>query len=352
MAPSDEFMEAQFGTEYNTTAQLSASQLIFDGSYFVGLKAAKAYVELSKLGLDKKTLETKESIASVYYNALVMKERGKLLEENISSTQLQINEFSALVDAGFREQLDLDQMELRLTNLETAKQQIERSTELIYQLLKMFMGMPVEEELTLTDDLNEAMDAINYNDLESVKYGSANDIDFKQISVNGDLMKLNWKKEKMTLLPQVSAFFSYQQVSMGNELTFDTWYPTTLWGVSARIPIFGGGSKYYRIQENKLAYEKAQLQMQDLDRMLTQNAIDVRSNFMTAYEAYTNTKKALDISQKIKDRTYTKYQEGVSSSFEYNQAQNQYLQAQETYISSVTQLLDAKTKFDKAYNNY
>ena len=82
LAPEGEFAELQFGTDYNTSATISASQLIFDGSYIVGLQAARTYQELSINNKKKTDEEIKYAVAQAYHTVLVAKENEKVLAQS------------------------------------------------------------------------------------------------------------------------------------------------------------------------------------------------------------------------------------------------------------------------------
>ena len=58
-----EFMEVTFGTKQNLNATLTLTQLLFDGSYLVGLQSAKTYLKISELAKEK--TDQKEPIEKI-----------------------------------------------------------------------------------------------------------------------------------------------------------------------------------------------------------------------------------------------------------------------------------------------
>ena len=71
------------------------------------------------------------------------------------------------------------------------------------------------------------------------------------------------------------------------------------------------------------------------------------SNYQTAFSNFTTNGESMSLSKKVYEKTVIKYREGVSSSFELTQNQNQFLTAESNYYNSVLSLLNAKAKLDR-----
>jgi outer membrane protein len=154
-APKGAFKEISFGTKYNMTPSIDVSQLIFDGSYLIGVKAAKVYMQLSQKNTEKSKIETASTITKAYFSVLINEEHAKLIDVNIERTKKLLSDSKALYENGFVEKIDLDRLSVLNNNLTSEKEKIQRMIELSYYLLKFQMGMDVSANLSLTDKLSE-----------------------------------------------------------------------------------------------------------------------------------------------------------------------------------------------------
>ena len=351
-APEGEFEELQFGTNYNTSAGITASQLLFDGSYLVGLKIADDYTGLFTQKEEKTLIEIKDGVTRAYYNSLIAFETKGLLLETLKSMQKTLLDLKAMNAEGFVDELSVDQQSLQVSNLESKLISVDRQIEMGLNFLKLNMGMDISEPITLTDDLKTIVSTLNYEDLSNQKFSLEKSIDYRLLQTNQNILKLSLQNEQFANLPSLSAFFSHTQNNMGNDIDFETWYPTTLWGVNASVPIFGSGSRMYKTQIAKIELERSKMRLNEVEQALKLEALSVKAELKNAYEQHLIAKKNVEISERILNAVSVKFKEGLSSSLELSQAQAQHIDVQQQYIQSLFQLLNAKTKLDKAHNNY
>jgi outer membrane protein TolC len=356
LAPEGEYAELQFGTNYNTSATVSASQLIFDGSYIVGLQAAKTYKELSINKKKKTEQEIKEVVVQAYHTVLVAIENQKILNQSFESVKTLLNETKALHNEGLTEEQNVDQLQLNLSNLKNAVNQAKMQIEIAKNMLKFQMGMEINEPIELTDNLIFLIenDEKNSLDMSMQEFNFSGHFDYQLIQTSEKLMLLNYRKEKYAFAPSIAAFFSHQQSNMSNN--FDAfsdgkWYPTTLWGISLKVPILTSGMRLSKMGQAKIEYEKAKTTSKQVEQGLILQAQTAQSNFNSAYNTYNNQKENLDLARSIHNKTIKKYGEGVVSSMELTQSQTQLLSTEGMYIKSILDLLNAKSALKKALGN-
>lgn len=354
MAPEGEFAELQFGTDYNTSATISASQLIFDGSYIVGLQAARTYKELSINNKKKTDEEIKYAVAQAYYTVLVATENQKVVVQSYQSIETLLNETKAIFKEGLTEEQNVDQLQLNLTNIENAVNQAKRQLEIANNLLKFQLGIELNQTITLTDELSQLIALENETTLLTQQFDFSNHFTYQLIQTSEKLTKLNYRKEKYAFAPSLAAFFSHQQQNMNN--TFDAfnggkWYPTTLWGLSLKLPIFTSGMRLSKMSQAKLEHEKAINNSKQVEQSLILQAQTAQATFNTAHDIYNNQKKNLELAKSIHNKTIKKYGEGVVTSMELTQSQTQLLSTEGLYIKSILDLLNAKSALKKALGN-
>lgn len=352
-APEGEFVAVQFGTEFNTAATITATQLIFDGSYIVGLQASKVYSNISRQAVDKKEIDVREAVTQAYHTCLVAEENVEVMKSSLDNMQKLLDETQKIFESGLIEEQDVEQLQLSVASIENAYNQAVRQQELSYILLKIQMGMDIKSAITLTDDLETIISSMNMETVVNKEFNPNNNIDYQMMETQVELQALNVKNQKMSSAPSLGAFFSHSQNALRNEFdVFDDlpWFPTTVWGLNLSVPIWGSGQRYHRIGQAKLELEKAETTRDMVGQTLEMQVMNARSEFLTAYSVFVNERNNLALAEKIQMRTLTKYKEGVASSMELTQAQNQYLSTQGNYIVSMLNLLNAKSALDQLLN--
>ena len=354
-APEDEFVAVAFGTEQNITAGVTASQLLFSGTYFVGLQAAKVYALLAQQSVMKSEDDTKNAVADAYYMAVVARENTNLLQENLKNLEQSLYEIEEMYKAGFVEKLDKDQMELTVSNLKINIEKATRQAEMALDMLKFQMGMKLSEGLQLSEGFDQLLKK-DMLEQQPASFEASSNINYQLLQTQKELNELNVKAEYSRYLPTASAFLSHSRSSFANEFKFfnsdQPWYPQTLFGININIPIWSSGLSGARVKQAKLEVLKIKNQQEQLKQSLKLEYQSAVSNYRTALQVYINAKENLALAEEITEVTNAKYVEGLASSMDLTQAQNQYLNTQGNYINAMFELLKAKSELDKLLNKY
>ncbi len=350
-APAGTFIPVKFGTQWNASAGISVSQIIFSSDYLVGLQAAKEFKTLSEKSLTRTKIETNVSVTKAYYNVLINRERLKTLTANIDRIKKIYDDTKALNQAGFVEKLDVDRIELAYNNLLTEKEKVDRLIGLSETMLKFQMGYVVSEPITLTDELK----AEQFQDLASiadVKANYASRPEFSLLESQKKINELDLKRYRYAYLPSLVAYGSYQRNAQRTKFDFfdseQKWFPIGLIGATLNVPIFSGGQKYYRIQQAKLNLVKTNNTM-----TYAKSAIDMETSaaaimYKNAYASLQTQTKNKELAKSIFETTKKKYDAGVGSSLEIITAETALKEAETNYLSAVYDLIIAKTDLDKA----
>jgi outer membrane protein TolC len=262
-----------------------------------------------------------------------------------------VQQFYAL---GFNEEQDVDQLKLTVNNLQNLKNRSQNQVELSYRMLKFQMGYDIDKPIEIADNLNTILLELNAENSLSKELSVQKNADYLLLETQKKLMELNLRKERFGYLPSLAAFFTHQQSAFRNEFNFfenKPWYPSTIWGLKLKIPIFDSGIKMSKTSQAKIDIEKIENQKIQLESSLKLKAYAAQTDFYSALEKYNNEKENILLAEKIYNKTLIKYKEGIASSMELTQAHNQWLTAQGNYISSMYELLNAKNQLDKILNN-
>ncbi len=352
----DEMIPVQFGTQHNTNVNFIVSQLLFNGSYFVGLQAAKIYKQLANQNHERTKLNVLETVTNTYYLILVAEESERILSSNLSNLEKTHYEINELYKEGFVSETDADQVQISVTSLKNSLQAIERQKDVALKLLKFQMGLDLNEKIILTDRLEGILDTIDMDTLNNTGFNLEDNIDYNLLKTQEKLSEMDLKNEKMKDLPTISAFYNFQLNAQRNSFNFfsseEDWYETQLLGINVNIPIFKSGSQKSRIQKAAIAVKQAQNAKQQAADGLSLEAARARSDLDSAYENYINTQANMKLSNKVYDVTLVKYKEGVTSSMDLTQAHGTFLAAQSEFIQAMSILLMAKNKLDRLNSNY
>jgi len=350
-AGDDEFEPVKFGTQHNAVLELSVSQLIFSGSYLVGLQASRTYLQLSREQLYKSEIDVKEAAAGTYYLILLAERNKEILQANLENVKKTLYETRELHKAGFAEDTDADQLQLTVTELENGTRSIDRQIVVAYNLLKFQMGFDLKKEIRLTQTLEEILKEIDSKELLTEPLNLFNHIDYRMMDTQEKSMELLLRREKTEYLPTISAFFSYNRMAMRNSFNFfdkdQQWFPSTVVGINIDIPVFFSGSRPAKIAQARINLQKARNQKKQVEDGLHLEMIQARSTFSDALDRKRSSEENVKLAKRIYDKTLEKYGKGMASSLELTQVHNQYLTAESDYTTAVVELLNAGIRLDK-----
>jgi outer membrane protein TolC len=352
-APADApAVPVQFGVKYAGNLTATLSQVIYSASLGVGLRAASVYRELAQRVTDGTKVTVAEQVAKAYYGVLVAQQRAQLLDLNIGRLDSLLRDTRALNQQGFVEKLDVQRLDVQSNNLRAERQNVKNLIELSYALLRFQMGLGVNEQITLTEQLRER----DLNELRQLiapdptfEYSSR--IEFSTLESQIKLAKLDIEGVQKGYYPSVAGFINYGYNNGKNkfgEMFTTPWFNSSLLGIQLQIPIFDGGLKKHQIAQKRLTLQKAQnsgeLLRNSIDLQIRQSSIALTNNLQTLETQQRN----LDLAREIVRVTRIKYKEGVGSNIEVLNAETSLREAQTNYFASLYDFLIAKVDQDKA----
>jgi outer membrane protein len=332
----------------NVTANLSVSQLIFSGEYIVGLQAARIFKELSEQSLTKSEYDTRESVSKSYYTVLILRENLKILRISLDVTNQTLNDITAMNKQGFTESTDVDQMQLNKLNLENTIFTLDGQSQVSVRLLNFQLGVDLAQPIELLDSIGSFIYKISPEALMNEPFNTTGNIDYKILQTSENLNLMSLRREKSKFLPSINAFFQHQEILNAPPLNFSI--PNML-NVSLSWQLFSSGMRNARIQEARLAYDKSTLSKNQVEQGLLLSYEQNHNTYITALNNYFKLKKNVALSDNIYKKSLIKFRQGIATSMDLTQAQNQYLTTQTAYYSAVLDLLNAKAALEKLYES-
>ncbi len=352
-APEGEVIELQFGTPYDGMIGVNLSQMVFDGSYFVGLKAAKTFTDLSRKELVREKIDVIEGVIKAYYTVLVNKVAQDLVLDNYNRLDTLLQETRVMYENGFAEKIDLNRTQVEFNNISTQVSNVERMIEISENLLKFQIGLPIDQKVEITERLSDLN--LTTEDILELETSFNRRIEYSLLQTNLELQNLDMKNNKVQYLPQIDLVASWGMnagvlkasslVEWGNR---QVWPDYQLTGLSFYIPVFDGLMKSKKIQQNKLKIKQLNLQRLMLEKNITLEVSEKRNNLLSGLKELENQEKNMNLAQEVYDHTKIKYQEGVGSNLEVIEADNAFKSAQTNYFNALYDALIAKIELEKA----
>jgi outer membrane protein TolC len=338
----------QFGVPFNVNVGVGASQLLFDGTFFLGLKAASEFVNISKLSASASEIDIKEGVTKAYYMALISQQNIGQLSTSLANIKKLQSETEQLYKAGFAEKLDVDRLTLSVSNLEININKLQNQAKLAKQLLLNTIGVDVNQELTLTSKIPGEPTSDSY----AAVFNPDNRIEIKLIDQQQELNQLNLKRYKMGYFPSLYGNFSYGSSTFASDGKFgelgDEWYGNGRYAVSLNVPIFDGLYKKAKMDQTKIDIKKTENTKQQALLGMNLQVGQAKTNYLNAIKTIELQKKSQDLAESIFNTTKIKFKEGIGSSFEMINAESELTQANTNYLNALYELNVAKIDLNKA----
>lgn len=351
-----EFAEIQFGTEQSAIGSVRMEQVLFDGSWLVGLEYSKIYLATSENFYEKTLLQVRESIVKLYSLIVTLNEGIILLENNLENFRKDLYEITELYKNGFEEIENVEQIKITLAQSELSLLQTKKTQENQLNLLKLVLGIDLEDEIILTTSINNFIgeNIVFSNSLE--EFSTSENIDVK-ISQNAfDTKRIEYKLEKSKQLPKLSGFLSGTYTGYNNEFDFlnksQNWFGSSVVGINIEVPLFNANSLNVSSQKAKIAMEKAKTRLEEQSDKIEAEVKDKLNQYELAVNSLNINQENMMLSMSIEEKNSIKFFEGIVSSFELRQAQLQLLDSQQKYLNSVLDIISVKAELETLYNNY
>ena len=349
--PAGTFAEVAFGTKQNMAARGSLSQLIFDGSYIVALQASKAYLQFFENAKKKTNGEIKELITNSYGNILLAEESINILEKNKVVLEKNLNDAEQIFKNGLGEQEAAEQIAITLSSVKISLERVKRLREISLNMLKIQMGLKISDTLKLTDSLENLSVTSSLSATTAAKFSVTNNIDYQIANSMVTQKRLLLKLEKAKALPSLAAIVNLGANAFSQSFTFmnssQRWFNYSNVGVSLNIPIFSSFARSARTQQAKLEFEKAQTQLTEAEQMLQLQFQKAKSDLEFNLAEYTTTKNSLDLAERIERKQQIKFKEGLSTSFEFSEAQRQLYAEQQKHLQSMVNIITSRAALEK-----
>ena len=350
----DEILAFAFGTKHNMTGRATLSQLIFDGSYIVALQASKTYLQYFQNAKLKTETDIKEMITNSYANVLLTEESIAILEKNKTTLAKTLSDTEQIFKNGLIEEENVEQLQITLASINSNLNNVKRLNDISLKMLKIALGIDINSDLKLTDKL----DVLTVNNLDLVltksEFSLDNNINYQMMLNFNEQRRLEYKLQKSKALPSLGANLNFGYNSFSNGFTFfnsdQKWNKFSNLGVGLNVPIFSSLGRSAKTQQVKIAFEQAKTQLTETEQKLKLQYESAKSDYEFSIEEYATSKSNLNLAERIEKKQQIKFKEGLSSSFDFSEAQRQLYTTQQNYLQSMVNIINKKAALEKITN--
>lgn len=352
------FRPVKFGTKYNFTFTGQVTQLLFNGSFWVGLSAAKESADYYRQNVESVSAQVMYDVSYAYYQTLVIQKQIKLLEYNLLSLEKAFSDTKLRFENGRAKETDVDRLNVNQNNLKYQLKKAREGLKQSYNVLKFRIGLPLESEISLSDSLYFSQDSLIEGEIESLKYAADDEVNFRNraeyrmLQSGLALQELNWKNEMSKNLPTLSAFGSYSyQAQRARADMFDSkknWSKYYSIGLQISIPIFNGGQTVARMQQASLAIDKMKETIRKTEQGISLEISNALIKYNNAYENIQTQNLNVELARKVYSSTQLEFREGIASALTLIDSETKLREAQTNYINSLLDLYIARLDVEKA----
>ncbi len=348
-APAGEVVEFRAGTKFSASGTFQASQLVFNGSYIIGLKAADYLTKFQATASNITKEDVLFNVIQAYQLASVAKENIQFVDSMVLITEQLIDKQQNYLELGLMKQEDMDQLNFSLLSARNSKVSADLQYKNALGVLKYTMGFPMSESMEITDNPNQLMSQA------SIGTGTIqNNLTYTLLEKQVTLSELNVQNNRFQSLPTLNAFFQHTYNAFRNEFNFfsnEKWYPQTVWGLQLNVPIFSGLSRHAVTAQSRIKLMKDQNNLLQMEQTLQFQVDQALNNLEGARSSNELQKSNIELAQSLYENALAKEEIGNGNSIIVTQQYNQLIMAQAQYTGSLIELFQAKLALDKIYNN-
>ena len=328
---------APLGQSWTSGAGVSLNQTIFDWSVFTGLKAAKSTREFYQINNELTEEQVIERVANNYYAVYVQRERLVLLDSNYVNTVKVRDIVKGQFDNGLAKKTDLDRIVVKMSNIDTERQQVKNQMELQENSLKFYMGMPIEQKFIIPEEQYDITPEI-FGEAPN----SENRTEYLLLKKNEELLEFNKSAIKAQLYPTISFVAGYNYLGQGPEMPWFAkpdkgvyWSDYSAVGLNMRVPIFTGFGTRSKIRQADVDIRSLQEDIKDTQLSLDLDYRNAKAQIENNYVTITNQKENMRLAQEIMSNTKNNYLQGLATLTDLLDAQNASLEAQNNYTRAI-----------------
>ncbi|RKR09956.1 outer membrane protein TolC [Flavobacterium sp. 90] len=330
-------IQAAFGQKWTSNAGVSLTQTLFDQSVFTGLRAARSTREFYQINDQLTEEQVIERVANNYYSVYVQKERLVLLDSNYVNTTKVRDIVKGQFDNGLAKKIDLDRIVVKMSNIDTERQQIKNQITLQENALKFYMGMPIETQIDMPKEEFEVVPAA-LTEVPNVE----NRTEYLLLKKQEELLVYNKKAVEAGYYPTLSLTAGYNYIGQGPQMPWFAkpsdgvyWSDYSAIGLNLHVPIFTGFGTRAKVRQADVEIRSLQEDIKDTKLSLDLDYRNAMAQIDNNLVTINNQRENMRLATEILSNTKNNYLQGLASLTDLLDAENASLEAQNNFTRAV-----------------
>ncbi len=339
----------QMGSKYTSSFSGEVNQTIFNSNYFVGLQASKVFQSLSEKNIEATIISTSVAVTKAYYNVLVNKEAIRIAGANLDQIRKALADVKARYQVGVAETIDVNRIQVQYNNATTGLENQQALITLSLSQLKFQMGMPLNDSLTITEDVKD-FESAPFTVMDTLNFDPGQRPEYQAQQITTQLNELDLKSVRLSNLPTVSTYLNYGFNYFSHKFStlYSKGYGSSAFGISLNFPIFSGTERLHQINESKITLEQSKNDLANLEQSMRLQVKSAYVQLQNNDRSLQTQKSNMELTQGVYDRVQYKFKSGVASSLDLLSAENELQQAQSGYIDALLNVLMSRVDVQQA----
>lgn len=344
----------RFGQKWNSSAGVQLSQQLFNQQVFTGLQAAKSSTEYYNLTAQLTEEQIIELVANNYYQVLVNRQQLTVVDNNIRNVKVIEKIISNQYKNGLAKKIDVDRIQVNLTNLETQREQNINAITQLENQLKFAMGMPVSTQIILPEtELTAVTQLPQFTDTVAL----ANRTEIKLLNTQDKLLSLQRKAYVSEYYPTLALTGNYTYSSQSNGFDFLSsnasaiGFGSSAIGLTLRVPIFNGFLTRSKIRQADVDIRKAREDRRETTNSLNLAYENAKIQLKNSLNTINAQKRNSELAQEIYTSTQNNYNNGLASLTDLLDTENSLTEAQNSYTQALLNYKIAEIQLIKSNGN-
>ena len=353
-------IQAAFGQKWVSTAGVSLTQAIFYQTVFTGLKAAKSTREFYQINNQLSEEQVIERVANNYYQVYVQRQKLTVIDSTYKNTNKVKDIIKGQFDNGLAKKIDLDRILVKISNINTQRQQVLNAVQIQENALKFYMGMPIETQIEIPQTAFE----VSPQSLSEVP-NTANRTEYLLLKKQEQLLFYQKKAVEAGYYPTLSLNAGYNYIGQGPKMPIGGkpsdgvyWSDFSSIGLNLKVPIFTGFSTRSKVRQADIDLRTIKEDINDTKLSLDLAFANAKTQIDNSLTTINNQRENAQLAKEVLDNTRNNYVQGLASLTDLLDAENSLTEAQNNYTSAILdyklaeiQLIKSKGELKTLINN-
>ena len=338
----------RFGVENTSSAQVTATQNLFNRDALLASSTASKVRIAASQNTSRSKIDVVVTVTKAFYDVLATSQQIKVSEESIVRLQRSLKDAYSRYTSGVADKTDYKRATIQLINTEAS---LKSSTELLkfkMEYLKTLIGYPIDSDLTILYDTLQMESEVTLDTLQDLNY--TEHIDYKLLYTQKELQEANVKYANWAFLPNVSAYGAYILNYQNNKFSelYDTKYPYSYVGATLAFPIFQGGKRIAKIQEQKWTSRRLDWSLKNLQNVLNAEYTRAMSSYKSNLATYIAQKENVELAKEVYDVIQLQYKNGIRPYLDVTIAETDLRTTRINYFNALYLVLASKMDVQRA----